>query len=84
MNSPIANIPRGKLRYALFRCKTQTPDSAHSDVLNFYEPMLSEYGLGIEDFAVEWDISKESTDQIVTGKIARHYNHQPPLVAPTL
>lgn len=65
---------RSKIRYALFRCKAGTPDTEHTDVLATYQSQLDEYGFDVSDFAVEWDVSKTSLEEIVTGKIARKYN----------
>lgn len=76
-------MTRTQIRYALFRCKAGTADPEHLEVLESYKTQLDEFGLDINDFTKEWDVSKTDTSEIVTGKIARKYNQDQSLFSST-
>lgn len=69
-------MTRSKIRYALFRCKANTAEKEHNDILESFKTQLDEFGLDITDFTKEWDIDSKDTTQIVTGKIARNMNRE--------
>ena len=72
-------MTRSQIRYALYRCKAGTPNEAHEHILATYAPELQEMGLGIDSFAVEWDVSMEDPKYLVTGHWVRKYNQNIPI-----
>lgn len=75
-------MKRSEIRYAIFRVRAGTPDEKQQAIFDSYADQLSEFGFTAEDFTKEWDIDKNDFSQIVTGKIARSYNRDVPIVIP--
>lgn len=69
-------MKRSEIRYALFRCKSNTPSEDQIALFASYSEQLKPFDYGIEEFAREWDIDKSDTSLIVTGKLARKYNQE--------
>lgn len=63
----ITALPRGQVRYALFRQRSGNPEPEHLAILNWYIPRIEEYGLQWADFGDVWDISTKCNIDVVSG-----------------
>lgn len=72
----ITGLPRGEIRYALYRVKNENAEPVHEAIYNYYKPRLTKMGMTAEDFAVRWDIKKDNTEAIVAGAMVSVYNEE--------
>ncbi len=69
-------LPRGTVRYAIFRLRSGVATSEHYRILNYYIPRLNKYNLDVSDFSDTWDISKENNLDIVSGHIVHLFKEE--------
>jgi len=72
----IQSMPRGDVRYALFRMQTGTAIDEHKEILEYFIPRLIKYNLKPEEFSESWDISKTCNIDIVSGHIIHQYKEE--------
>ena len=72
----VGALPRGTIRYALFRRRTGAPDEQHWKIINYFEPRLKQYGLAWADFSETWDLSKDNPLDVVSGHIVHMYKQE--------
>lgn len=61
------DLDRSKIRYALFRCSSNTAEKEHLDILDSYKDLMNEYNLSISQFSITWDIGQKDLRTIVEG-----------------
>jgi len=61
------NLDRSKIRYALFRCSSNTAEKEHLDILDSYKDLMDENNLSINQFSITWDIGQKDLKTIVEG-----------------
>lgn len=69
-------IPRGTVRYALFRRRSGLPSDAHWAIINYYAPRIEKYNLQWSEFSDVWDLSKENHLDIVSGHVVYIYKEE--------
>jgi hypothetical protein len=72
----INSLPRGEVRYTLFRLRAGNPEQSHYQILNHFIPRLNRYNLAISEFSETWDISKTGNTDIVSGHVVHLFKEE--------